>query len=741
MMENLDQRYEPIEVDDEDDFSANSTGNRPFLEIAEARFGRREVLKGFLAAAATGAFGGTLTSKAALAAGDSSSFTFKALEQVIKEGHQVAEGYSAEVLIRWGDKVLADAPDFDANNQSAEAQAKQFGYNCDFLAYMPLPLGSDNSEHGLIHSNHEYTDPQLMFANFSKDTQTAEQSRIEMMAHNGSVIEVKKEGGKWRVVANSKYARRITLDTEMRISGPAAGHDRMKTGYDPTGTRIFGTINNCAGGKTPWGTALMAEENFQGYFAGGDPDNAPEARNYKRYGVKAKGRYPWHKTVARFDLGKEPNEPNRYGWIVEYDPYDPNSTPVKRTALGRFKHEGATSIVNKDGRVVFYLGDDQRFDYLYRFVTKGSYDPDNRAVNRDLLDQGTLSVAKFDEKTVTWLPIVFGEGPLTPENDFHSQGDLLIETRRAADLVGGTPMDRPEDVEPNPVNGRVYVMLTNNSKRKEGQTDAVNPRHSNRYGQIVELVPPGGAGADADHAADVFEWNMFLMAGNKASGAVYHPESQAWISSPDNCAFDTLGRLWISTDQGSKQIKDNIPDGMYATDVEGPGRALLKLFRRAAERRDVRPRVHAGRQDPLRRGPAPGRGKGLDLRDSLDPLARLRRRRAAAALDRGHHQRRWRPDRHLGGNSPEARRGRFWSPPLVSIPAAWARIEALLYKAQGKYAEAEPLYQRALAITEKALGPEHPSVAPTLNGMAVVLREQGSYGEADAPFKKALTIS
>ena len=577
-MESLDQRYEPIEVDDEDDFSANLTDNRPFLEIAEARFGRREVLMGFLAAAATGAFGGTLTSTAALAAGDSSSFTFKALEQVIKEGHQVAEGYNAEVLIRWGDKVLADAPDFDPNNLSAEAQAKQFGYNCDFLAYMPLPLGTDNSEHGLIHSNHEYTDPQLMFANFSRDTQTAEQSRIEMMAHNGSVIEVKKEGGKWRVVENSKYARRITMDTEMRISGQAAAHDRMKTGYDPTGTRVFGTINNCAGGKTPWGTALMAEENFHGYFAGGDPENAPEARNYKRYGVKAKGRYPWYKTVARFDLGKEPNEPNRFGWIVEYDPYDPNSTPVKRTALGRFKHEGATSVVNKDGRLVLYLGDDQRFDYLYKFVTKGRYDPDNRAANRDLLDQGTLYVAKFDEKTVTWLPLVFGDGPLTAENDFHSQGDLLIETRRAADLLGATPMDRPEDVEPNPVNGRVYVMLTNNSKRKEGQTDTVNPRHSNRYGQIVELVPPGGAGADADHAADVFEWNMFLMAGTKESGAVYHPDTQSWISSPDNCAFDTLGRLWISTDQGSKQVKDNIPDGMYATDVEGPGRALLKLF-------------------------------------------------------------------------------------------------------------------------------------------------------------------
>jgi secreted PhoX family phosphatase len=580
----LNEKYESLVVEDEDDVSANPTANQPLIEVIEARYSRRSVLKGFAATAALGATGGALTaggaltSRVAFAAGDPSTLTFRPPKHVILETHQVAEGYEAHVLIRWGDKVLADAPEWDPNTQSAEAQAKQFGYNCDFLAYMPLPQGSDNSEHGLIHCNHEYTDPQIMFASWNKGTQSAAQTRIEMMAHNGSVIEVRKHGGNWRVVEGSKYARRITLDTEMRISGPAAGHARLKTGYDPTGRRVFGTINNCAGGKTPWGTVLMAEENFHGYFGGGDPDGLPEARNYKRYGIKADARYPWYKTVDRFDIGKEPNEPNRFGWMVEYDPFDPDSTPVKRTALGRCKHEGATSIVNKDGRVVFYSGDDQRFDYLYKFVTKGTYDPSNRAVNRDLLDQGTLYVAKFDEKSVTWLPLNFGEGPLTPENDFHSQADVLIETRRAADLVGATPMDRPEDVEPNPVNGRVYVMLTNNSQRKSDQLDAVNPRANNRYGQIVELVPPGGSGKDADHAADVFEWNMLLIAGNEESGAVYHSQTEVWLSSPDNCAFDPQGRLWISTDQGSKQVKDNIPDGIYACDLEGPGRALVKFF-------------------------------------------------------------------------------------------------------------------------------------------------------------------
>lgn len=636
-MARLDELYEPIAIDDPDDIGSNPSGNRPLLEIQAARLQRRAVLKGFVTAAAAGALGtGTLTSKVALAAagsaGSPSTLGFESLPQVIGESHAVAPGYRAEVLIRWGDPVLPGAPPFDPAHQTGEAQARQFGYNCDFLAYFPLPRGSDNSEHGLLHANHEYTAQELMFPGWAKldagaaaaekaaaaarqkalaegkseadaekaakaaaeaarveaigeaslAAQTPEQTRVEMMAHNGSVIEVKKENGRWRVVENSAYARRITLDTPMRIAGPAAGHERMKTGYDPTGTHVFGTINNCAGGKTPWGTVLMAEENFHGYFGGGEPDKMPEARNYKRYGVSASATsYAWHRSVERFDLAKEPNEPNRYGWMVEYDPYDPNSTPVKRTALGRFKHEGATAFVNKDGRVVFYSGDDERFEYLYRFVTAGKYDPSNLEANRDLLDEGTLSVARFDEEGVTWLPLVFGEGKLTPENGFESQADVLIETRRAADLLGATPLDRPEDVQPNPVNGRVYVMLTNNTRRKADQVDAVNPRPNNAHGQVVELVPPGGEGAEADHTADRFAWSLFLLGGNpevEGSGAKYHEGTQAWLSSPDNCAFDPKGRLWISTDQGGAQAKNRIPDGMFACDVAGDGRALLKFF-------------------------------------------------------------------------------------------------------------------------------------------------------------------
>ena len=600
-MRRLDETYEPIVIQDSDDIGSNRSSNRPLIELARARMSRRTALKGFLTTA-VGALGGTLTSRFALAAESGpSTLGFQSLEQVITENHAVAPGYSANVLIRWGDPVLPDAPEFDPMNQTADAQAKQFGYNCDYLAYFPLPRGSDNSEHGLLHVNHEYTSAELMFAGWTKfeagegvaedkrgdaiskaslAAQTPEQTRIEMMGHNGSVIEVRKDNGTWSVVPGSQYARRITLDTEMRVSGPASGHDRLKTNADATGTKVFGTINNCAGGKTPWGTVLMAEENFHGYFGGELAADSAEAQNHERYGVPG-GSYPWWRSQDRFDIGKEPNEPNRYGWMVEYDPYDPNSLPVKRTALGRMKHEGATSFVNKDGRVVLYTGDDERFEYLYRFVTSGTFDPNNPEANRDLLDDGTLSVARFDENKVIWLPLLFGEGPLTAENGFNSQADVVIEARRAADLLGATPMDRPEDVEPNPVNGRVYVMLTNNTRRKAEQVDAVNPRAENAHGQVVELIPPGGAGKDADHTADQFDWEFLLLAGDPkkaGSGAKYHPDTEAWISSPDNCAFDTEGRIWISTDQGGAQAKNNIPDGMYACDLSGDGRAYLKFF-------------------------------------------------------------------------------------------------------------------------------------------------------------------
>jgi len=399
---------------------------------------------------------------------------------------------------------------------------------------------------------------------------------IEMAAHGMSVIEVRMGADGWEVVPDSDFGRRLTmLSTPMTVSGPAAGHDRMKTSADPDGMTVIGTLNNCAGGTTPWGTVLTGEENFHGYFMGEMAEGAAEAANHERYGVPG-GWYNWAQFHDRFDVSKEPNEANRFGWIVELDPYDPEAAPKKRTAMGRMKHEGATTIVNGDGRVVAYMGDDERFEYLYRFVTSGTYNPDHRAANADLLDDGTLSVAVFEEDgTVRWAPLVHGEGPLTAENGFESQADVVIEARRAADLVGATPMDRPEDVEPNPVTGKVYVMLTNNTRREEA--NVANPRVDNAFGHIVEITP-----VDDDHAADTSNWTILVKCGPPDVpdvGAEWNPATteNGWFGMPDNCAIDHQGRLWTTTD-GNSQEDTGRTDGVWAMETDGELRGKGKHF-------------------------------------------------------------------------------------------------------------------------------------------------------------------
>jgi secreted PhoX family phosphatase len=561
-----------------------------FADIAAARIGRRQAVAGIgvgaAAMALSGSLGMSLGARMALAAGGPSTLTFTEAERVIGAGLQVAPGYRAEVLIRWGDPVAADAPAFDPHALTADGQALQFGYNNDFIAYMPLPKGSTSADHGLLCVNNEFISAQLMWSGIpdAKATgkMTAAQVAVAMQANGHSIVEVRKRGGRWQVVTGSPYARRITATTPMGVAGPAAGHRRFRTRADHLGRSIIGTFANCAGGKTPWGTVLTCEENFQEYF-GGDVEKSDQAAHHRRYGLAKRNRDPWHKFDDRFDVAKEPNEPNRFGWIVEIDPYDPRSRPVKRTALGRFKHEGAATWVDGTGRAVVYSGDDEEFQCLYRFVTTGRYDPGNEAANRDLLDTGTLSVARFeDDGTMRWLPLVFGRSPLTSANGFESQGDVVIEARRAAELVGATPMDRPEDVEVNPVNGRVYVMLTKNNKRSESDADAANPRGPNPFGHILELLPPGADGS-RNHGAESYRWELFLMAGDPSaagSGAAYHPalSDRGWLAMPDNCAFDPKGRLWIATDQGNDQLKNRIPDGLYGCDVDGAGRALTRFF-------------------------------------------------------------------------------------------------------------------------------------------------------------------
>jgi secreted PhoX family phosphatase len=414
-------------------------------------------------------------------------------------------------------------------------------------------------------------------------------AEVEMAAHGGTIIEIARDGEVWRPVLDGKYNRRISpLDTAMALDGPAAGDERLKTSADPTGSSVIGTVNNCAGGITAWNTYLMAEENFRFYFWADEYAKSKqvcagkESESARRYGLgerrQAWGKFIDNANLRRFNLAAEPNEPNRFGWIVEVDPLDPKSVPVKHTALGRFCHEGAESIVNKDGRVVLYSGDDTRFEYVYRFVSRNTFDPGDRAANMRLLSEGTLSVAKFaPDGTLTWLPLVFGEGPLTPENGFDGQADVLIDARLAADKLGATCMDRPEDVQPNPVKGTVYVILTNNSKRDADSVDAANPRADNLFGHIIEMIPP-----DGDHAADTFRWDILVKCGDpqKANvGASWNAETtkDGWFASPDNCAVDAQGRLWVATDQGDEWPLTQKADGLYALDTEAK-RGKSKLF-------------------------------------------------------------------------------------------------------------------------------------------------------------------
>lgn len=578
--------FKTSQLEEADAPARNPSDNPTMGEIIGARFSRRGFLQGSLAVSAIAATVSpvALLSAETAKAGTASAFAFKEVAAGVDADHHVAEGYEADVLLRWGDRLFPDAPEFDPTKQSAGAQVRQFGYNNDYVGFIPL---AGSSTRGLLVVNHEYTNPHLMFPGLvtiadgkvKQGPLTKEQVDIEIAAHGGTIVEIEKVNGKWRVVLESPYNRRITADTEMMMTGPAAGHDRLKTQADPSGIKVLGTINNCAGGVTPWNTYIMAEENIHGYFDGKLPEGHRETANYKRLGIP-EGSYEWARFYDRFDIGKQPNEANRFGWIVEVDALDPRAVPRKRTALGRTKHEGAESIVAKDGRVVFYLGDDERFDYVYKFVTAGKFDPNNRAANMDLLDEGTLYVAKFSQDgTLAWLPVVFGQGPLTSANGFESQADVLIETRRAADLLGATKMDRPEDVQPNAHNGKVYVMLTNNTKRGDEQVDAANPRAKNAFGHIIEI-----AESDGDFAATQGKWEVLLKCGDPSIaevGATFSTETtkNGWFGMPDNCAIDAAGRLWVSTD-GNTNKATGRTDGLWAVDTEGPARATSKLFYR-----------------------------------------------------------------------------------------------------------------------------------------------------------------
>lgn len=518
----------------------NGSANLRFEGVEASR---REVLK--CTAAAVAMLVGSHALGATVARGKPLGFTGVPVSSA--DTLVVPPEYEAQVLYRWGDAVGATAgsPAFKTDGSNSwEEQALQAGMHHDGMAFFPI---DGNPRHGLLAINHEYTDDGLLHTDGLK-TWNADKVRKSQAAHGVSVIEIIERQGQWRVMPGSRYARRITGNTPMDVSGPVRGHALMKTAADPSGTRVLGTLNNCASGKTPWGTYLTCEENWNGYFSSQEKPNTDELR----YGLRHKGwGYRWHEFDERFDAAKHPNEPHRFGWVVEIDPMDPKQTPVKRTALGRIKHEGATTTLSKDGRAVVYMGDDERFEYIYKFVSRDKVRPGGYAANKTLLDHGTLYVARFDARGYgRWIALEHGQNGLTAERGFADQGEVLVKTRQAADAVGATKMDRPEWIAVHPHTGEVFVTLTNNSLRGQPgrEVDEANPRADNIMGHIVRWREGGGAAHDA--AAEEFRWMHFALAGDPNAGKPEHRGSIKGdiYGSPDGLAFDESGLLWIQTD-------------------------------------------------------------------------------------------------------------------------------------------------------------------------------------------------
>ncbi|MBI3531323.1 MAG: PhoX family phosphatase [Burkholderiales bacterium] len=523
--------------------AVDGVNNSANAHIGGVDVARREVFK--CTAAAVAMLVGSHALGATVSRGKPLGFT--GVPMSAGDSLKVPTEYEAQVLYRWGDAVgmKAGSPAFKTDGSNSwEEQSLQAGMHHDGMAFFPI---DGNPRHGLLAINHEYTDDGLLHADGMQNW-SADKVRKSQAAHGVSVIEIVERQGQWRVMPGSRYARRITGNTPMAVSGPARGHALLKTAADPAGTRVLGTLNNCAAGRTPWGTYLTCEENWNGYFSSQEKPNADE----QRYGLRHKGwGYRWHEFDERFDAAKHPNEPHRFGWVVEIDPMDPTQTPIKRTALGRIKHEGATTTLTKDGHAVVYMGDDERFEYVYKFVSRDKVRPGGYAANKDLLDHGTLYVARFDARGYgRWIPLVHGENGLTAAQGFADQGEVLIKTRQAADAVGATKMDRPEWIAVHPQTGEVFVTLTNNNQRGQPgrEVDAANPRPDNIMGHIIRWRE--GSGGSGDAAATEFRWMHFALAGDPNAEK---PEHRGNIQgdmygSPDGLAFDDSGLLWIQTD-------------------------------------------------------------------------------------------------------------------------------------------------------------------------------------------------
>lgn len=582
-----------------DEPPCNTSDNRNFYDVMDVNLKRRGFLMGGLATIATGLFGNALTSKAALAQSASSGamLGFAPVPVSFDDTVVVPEGYSVQVLGAWGDPITGDMPAYNTGNTGAE-QGMQVGQHHDGMHYFPI---EGSSEDGLLVVNHEYIEPRFLHAEKYKGKELRNRDVVydadgkrdddevlkEMNSHGISIYRTSKQADAGWAIVQDPHNRRITALTPMELSGPVRGSSHVRTKYSPDGTMTRGTVNNCAHGVTPWGTYMAAEENWAGYFSNTDQiDQKPDLpREHARYGVSTNpngSRYGWHLAASgadeyvRFNASATGasatedyrNEPNTYGYMVEIDPFDPTSAPVKRTHLGRFAHEGVVFAPAVEGApVVCYSGDDARFEYIYKFVSDGLYVPGQ--TDGSILDTGTLYVAKFnDDGTGEWIALEPGRNGLTPANGFADLADILVNTRLAADFVGATKMDRPEWGTVDPNSGEVYFTLTNNSRRSLAQVDPVNPRAENNFGQIVRWRYD-----NADHTRASFDWDLFVIAGTPRQSVTFAGGAlgdDSMFACPDGIWCDTDSRLWIQTDMGdlgpdySGPLKDFGMNGMLA---------------------------------------------------------------------------------------------------------------------------------------------------------------------------------
>lgn len=592
-----------MSLDHSDDRSSNPTANQSMQDLIDRALSRRSVLKSGVGAAVVGFFAGSWLTGCTSDDDDNGGppaermLGFVAVATSSADTVVVPNGYVAEPFLPWGEPINSFAPAWAGDaSQGWIEQEQQVGDNHDGMTFFSFNNTTNGpgtrSDEGLLVMNHEYINPEYFYQPGTDPADwlvpfTFDKVKKGLAGHGVGVYHIKRAAnGTWSHVKSSPYNRRITGYTPMVITGPAAGNDLLKTAADPSGTSVLGTLNNCANGFTPWGTYLACEENFQGYF-GWNGALTPTALE-NRYGLAQTGfGYRWHTADPRFDLNAERNEVNRFGWVVEIDPFNPSSTPVKRTALGRFKHENAEVVIASDGKVVVYMGDDERNDYLYKFVSTGTFDATNpySAANRTLLDSGTLYVAKFEAGatvgdnagTGTWIALVHDTNDLTAANGFANQAEVLIKARQAADRVGATMMDRPEWVTHNPkVAGEVFMILTNNNRRGtttassnnvDGTTvagsarppvDEANPRAVNNWGHIIKWNETGG-----NASATTFTWDIFLIAGNPQAFLQPDPKGGSstitnanMFNSPDGIGFDSFGRLWIQTDGNYTNVGD-----------------------------------------------------------------------------------------------------------------------------------------------------------------------------------------